>query len=114
MTTGPFSSYPITGAVVGHVGPPTGKNIEKAFLDFHRLNPHVYDELVVLTRELRSRGVMRVGIKMLFEVLRWKHLLRTSGDTFKLNNNYHSYYARLIMLNEPDLKGIFETRRLHV
>ena len=114
MTTpSPLALFPPTGVIAGHVGPPAGKTIEEAFLEFHKLNPHVYRELVAMTRELVDKGNKRVSIKMLFEVLRWKHLLRTSGDTFKLNNNYHSYYARLIMLNEPDLKGVFETRRLH-
>ena len=111
--SGPLASYPITGAVTGHVGPPAGKTIEQAFLDFHRINPHVYTELVKLTRQLHDRGVTRVGIKMLFEVLRWQHLLATAGDDFKLNNNFTSYYARMIMINNPDLKGIFLTRRLH-
>jgi hypothetical protein len=50
---------------------------------------------------------------MLFEVLRWRHTLRTGGDEFKLNNNYRSYYSRLIMLTEADLTDVFETRRLH-
>ena len=114
MTTpSPLALFPPSGVIAGHVGPPAGKTIEQAFLDFHRLNPHVYEELVELTWELSRKGVQRVGIKMLFEVLRWKHLLHTSGDTFKLNNSFHSYYSRLIMLNEPGLNGIFETRRLH-
>jgi hypothetical protein len=114
MTTSPFATYPTTSGMTVHAGPPSGKTIEQAFLEFHRLNPHVYDELVRLTWELKHRGIERVGIKMLFEVLRWQHALRTRGDDFKLNNNYHSYYARLIMLNEPGLKGIFQTRRLHI
>jgi hypothetical protein len=49
---------------------------------------------------------------MLFEVLRWRRMLRTAGDEFQLNNNYRSYYARLIMLQESDLEDVFETRRL--
>lgn len=114
MTTpSPFTSYPVTGAIVGHVGPPAGKTIEQAFLEFHKLNPHVYAKLVRMTRELVDAGNPRVSIKMLFEVLRWQHLLYTTGDDFKLNNNYHALYARLIMINNPDLKGVFQTRRLH-
>ena len=74
----------------------------------------MYEGLVRLARELTAQGRARVGIKMLFEVLRWQHALRTTGDEFKLNNNYHSHYARLIMSQEPDLDGVFETRRLHV
>ena len=97
----------------GHVGPHPEATIREAFLRFHSENPHVYAELVLLARRARRAGSQRIGIKMLFEVLRWRHTLRTGGDDFKLNNNYHSYYSRLIMTQEPDLRGVFELRRLH-
>lgn len=88
--------------------------IEEAFWQFHAANPHVYDRLVKLARDLHERGRDRIGAKMLFEVLRWHHM-STVGDAdgFKLNNNYHALYARLIMHREPDLDGIFELRKLH-
>jgi hypothetical protein len=38
-------------------------------------------------------------------------MLSTRGDEFKLNNDYRAPYARLIMRREPDLDGLFETRR---
>lgn len=97
----------------GHVGPSPESTIREAFLRFHAENPQVYDELVRLAKRGKRAGVTRIGIKMLFEVLRWRHALATGGDDFKLNNNYHSYYARLIMRQESDLFGIFELRRLH-
>jgi hypothetical protein len=108
-----FDSYPVVEYPVGHIGPEPEPTIEKAFLRFHGENPHVYQEIVMLARRAKRRGATKIGMKMLFEVLRWRHTLATGGDHFKLNNNYHSYYARLVMLREPDLVGIFETRRLH-
>ena len=40
--------------------------------------------------------------------------MMTTSDTsgFKLNDHYTSRYARLIMEREPDLRGIFRTRKL--
>ena len=108
-----FDELPVEPAPSGHVGPSPEATIREAFLRFHTENPHVYDELVLLARRAKRAGSRRVGIKMLFEVLRWRHALRTGGDEFKLNNNYHSYYARLIMAREEDLFGIFELRKLH-
>jgi len=108
-----LDDYPTVPYPTDHVGPPAGLTIEEAFRTFHAANPHVYQELVKLARRARRRGVARIGIGMLFEVLRWNVALRTGGDEFKLNNNYRSYYARLIMLTEPDLVGVFETRQLH-
>ena len=93
--------------------PPDPEWIQEAFQKFHTDNPHVYDELVALARGLVAAGHRLIGIGMLFEVLRWQQMLATTGDTFKLNNNYRSRYARLIMDREIDLRYVFETRRLH-
>lgn len=89
-------------------------SIEADFRQFHALNPKVYHSLVKLARDLHERGRRRIGIGMLFEVLRWQHAMSTvdPGSEFKLNNNYRSRYARLIMDQEPDLDEIFETREL--
>ena len=87
--------------------------IYEAFMAFHAKNPQVYRELVALARRLRKRGVTVMGISMLYEVLRYRRAVRSAGDAFKLNNNYRSYYARLLMLDEPDLAGAFELRELH-
>lgn len=100
-------------APVGHQGPPSGTTIAEAFLDFHNANPGVYKHLVRLARRARQRGANKIGIGMLFEVLRWQRILETGGDVFKLNNNYRALYARLIMERESDLAGMFEIRELH-
>jgi hypothetical protein len=103
----------IASEPAGHVGPSPEATIREAFLRFHYENPHVYVQLTELARQARAAGTKKIGIGMLFEVLRWRHTLSTAGDDFKLNNNYRSYYARMIMAKEPDLWGIFELRKLH-
>ena len=87
---------------------------EDRFRAFHKLNPAVFDELVVLADDLLQRGYKRGGMKMLFEVLRWQRMMRTSDPSseFKLNNNYTSHYARLLADIHPRFEGFFETRRL--
>ena len=87
---------------------------EQRFLAFHRANPHVYAELVQLCREARARGNEKLGIRLVSEVARWNLTIMTNDPTsdFKLNDHYHSRYARLIMEQEKDLVGIFELRRL--
>ena len=96
------------------VSVPTSGGIEATFLDFHAANPWVYDALVSLARDLKHRGRHHQGIGMLFEVLRWQWYRTTidPSSDFKLNNNYRSRYARLIMAREADLADVFETRVL--
>ena len=84
----------------------------EGFIAFHRANPHVYKSLVSMARRYRKRYPgAKIGIKTLWENLRWDYLMRVDTDEdFKLNNNYTSHYARLIMACNPELEGIFELR----
>lgn len=87
--------------------------ISDKFQAFHEENPRVYAELVSLARKARAkRPNQKIGIGMLYEVLRWNVYLRTQGDEYKLNNDWWSRYARLIEEREPDLRNAFETRAL--
>jgi len=87
--------------------------IDQAFVRFHHANPHVYRRLVGLARQWQQAGHDRVSMKMLFEVLRFDHGLRTASlDGLKLNNNYTSRYVRVIAANERDLAPLFERRAL--
>lgn len=87
-------------------------DIAEGFREFHAENPHVYDALVSMARDLVARGYRRVGMAMLFEILRWDHMMKTDcSEPFKLNNNYKAYYARLIEAREPDLVDVFTKRQ---
>lgn len=88
------------------------ESLEARFRQFHAENPDVYRTLAKLARQAVARGRTRMGIKMLFEVARWERFLITTDPDFKLNNNFHSRYARLLMTREPDLAGLFELREL--
>ena len=91
---------------------PSPNRHERAFLEFHTKNPHVYEQLENLALQLRRSGVTRWGMKALWEVLRYELVLRTSSSarSFRLNNNYPAYYARMLMDSHPELNGFFETR----
>jgi hypothetical protein len=89
-----------------------GATISERFDSFHRQNPWVYQALEELTRDEFARGNRRIGIAMLFEVLRWHYGRRTEGDQFRLNNNLRSRYARLLMHNHPEWGEVFTTRHL--
>jgi len=86
-------------------------DMAEGFEHFHSANPDVFSTLVTRTRTLVARGHKRVGIAMLFETMRWDHMLRTSGnEPFKLNNNYRAFYSRLIEQTYPELGGVFTKR----
>ena len=85
-------------------------DLERQFLRFDEFNPHVYEMIVKIASALRERGFKRAGMKMIFERMRWLWAMQTKGEDYKLNNNYTAFYARKVMADNPDLKGLFKTR----
>ena len=85
-------------------------SIRVRFLQFHISNPHVYAKLRELALFAKSGGAKRIGIALLFERLRWFSMFETTGDIFKLNNDYRALYARMLMKNVSALDGFFELR----
>jgi hypothetical protein len=91
------------------------ERIEEKFEDFHARHPEVYEQLVGLCGRWSRTRQRPWSIKGAFEVLRWeRHLagLPDEHEDYKLNNNYHSRYARLIMDEHPEFRGLFELREL--
>ena len=89
-------------------------SIQEAFERFHELNPSVYRNLLSMAHAMQRRGRKQIGMKMLFELLRWNYYLNTDdpNSKFRLCNNYTSRYSRLISEQEPDLEDVFSFRKL--
>jgi hypothetical protein len=86
--------------------------LAERFARFHADSPQVYDTLCTLARQwVTVTGRRRLGIATLYERARWELAISTSDPDFKLNNSYRAYYARLIMVQETDLRGLFEIRK---
>lgn len=80
------------------------------FLAFHARYPEVYEALVDLAFERYDAGHEKCGMRLLYEVARWRLSLRVQGGTYKLNSDYVPYYSRLIMADHPELQGFFTLR----
>ncbi len=87
--------------------------LQEQFEEYHGLHPEVFGHLVALARKMRDRGFRHYSVKTLWEVLRWHFDIEKGDNDFKLNNNFHSRYARKIMADFPDeFAGFFELRDL--
>lgn len=86
------------------------ESLADRFDRFHRANPAVYRTIRSIAFDLKSHGIHEFGIAAIFERMRWLYSIQTIGDTYKLNNSYRAFYARLLMKNEPQLRDFFETR----
>lgn len=96
------------------VSGPTGGSIQERFETFHRLNPWVFDALEKLASQYAAKGRKRIGIRMIWEVVRWNYNLQTSdpNSEFKISDHYHSRYVRLLIEKHPEWADLFELRKL--
>lgn len=65
-----------------------------------------------MAREWKKMGNSKLGIGMVFEVMRWNTAITTQSQDFKLNKDYRSRYVRLVESQEEDLVGVFRKRTL--
>lgn len=87
-------------------------SIQAQFETFHKDNPVVYRQLVALAIEWLDQH-QAAGMKMLWEVLRWQLSIDIhTGEEFKLNNNFTSRYARMLLDDFPEWEGRIKTREL--
>jgi hypothetical protein len=85
--------------------------IEKAFALWHRDHPAVYAALEAAALSQQRDGAHRLGIAKLVEDIRYNPGIRPrDGEAFRLNNNYRSLYARLLVHRHPSLAPLFVLR----
>jgi hypothetical protein len=84
---------------------------EERWQDFDRANPHIFAMLRDMALGAKRRG-RRVGIRLLWEKLRWDLTVESDRpeDAPKLNDWFPPYYSRRLMREVPELAGFFEVR----
>ena len=90
-----------------------GLSLDERFERWARENPGIVEHFLRYARELKGSGVRHYGIKSIAERVRWHVRVESRDQDFKINNNYVSRLARLLVKRDPSLEGLFETRRLH-
>lgn len=85
-------------------------HITGKFRIFHEKNPHIFDLFQKYASEAFFSGRKHFGVRMITERVRWHVAVETKGNMFKLNNNYNSCYARLLMIQQPAYRKMFSRR----
>lgn len=80
------------------------------FNEWHRRNPHIYEQFKRLAYKMRATGRERYSARTIVEAMRWHYDLRTTGDVFEINGDFVPIYARLLIQNHPEFTGFFELR----
>lgn len=89
-----------------------GKSIRAGFVEFHALNPHIYDAFENHVFKAIRKGIKKVSAKLIVNLIRWETIMQTTDENFKINDAYQSYYARLFVGKHPEFKSMFEFRKL--
>ena len=83
----------------------------KRLKQFHNANPAVLDLIVRELYDVREMGWKAASVISLWEYARWVLAkTKTAGESFAMNNNFRSCYARVIVILHPELNGFFEMR----
>lgn len=84
-----------------------------AFMEYHHSHPEVFAAFRTIAMRLWKRGVTRYGARAIIEIVRYETIIRAEGEALKIDNTFVSYYARLLMMNDPRFAKFFEIRESH-
>jgi hypothetical protein len=92
---------------------PPSDTIQAHFERWLAENPAVYGLFLRAARELKAAGRRHYGAKALAEWIRHHTGVVTTGEPWKINNNYTSRLARKLLEDHPEeFTGFLELRRL--
>lgn len=88
------------------------KDLLAKFKAFHLDNPHVYKKFKEYAFKIKKTGRKKYSAVTLINVIRWEHDTETTGDVFKINNDFIALYARLLIHHYPEFDNFFELRKM--
>jgi hypothetical protein len=86
--------------------------LEQRYEAWREVNGHVVDAAEATAAEWFAAGHQRLGIKAIFERLRWESGVREHGNVWKLDNAMTSRVARDLLDRRPEWHGRILTRAL--
>lgn len=88
----------------------TAEHARRRFEDFHRANPRVFSLFERFALQAARAGRTRYSARTIIHRIRWYVEVETTGDHFKVNNDYSPFYARMFVRKWPMYKDLFEMR----
>src|SRR5947208_2088090 len=75
----------------------------------HLANPGFYEQFQKFAREAMSTHT-KIGARLLCERIRWFEQVEKGSNQYRVCNSFAAYYARLLMLDKPEFKSLFNTK----
>jgi hypothetical protein len=95
------------------------KDLDKSFqerknewADFHRENPLIWHYFEKFAFEALANKRKKISHWLIVNRVRWEVYIVTTGEEFKISNNYIAFYARFWQETHPLHKELFNTKRM--
>jgi hypothetical protein len=85
---------------------------KKAWWEWHKANPHVWQLFQKFSFEAVHRRRARISHWLIINRIRWETNIVTTGEDFKISNDYIAFYARYWKATYPEHKDLFTTKRM--
>jgi hypothetical protein len=87
------------------------RSVYESWKRYHFANPNFYEQFHKFAYEaIRTRH--KVGARLIIELIRWFEWIEKGSNLYRVCNNFAPYYARLLMLDKPEFKALFNTKSL--
>jgi hypothetical protein len=77
---------------------------------WHKENPEFYELFKKFTFQAIRKGHRNLSAWLIVNRIRWETMIVTTGNEYKISNDFIALYARLFMHEYPDYKGFFRTK----
>lgn len=85
---------------------------KRAFWEWHKANPRVWEMFEKFSLEAVSRGRKQISHWLIINRIRWETSIVTTGEDFKISNDYIAFYARLWRARYPEHKDLFTIKKM--
>ena len=80
--------------------------------DFHRENPLIWQYFEKFAFEAIANKRKKISHWLIINRVRWEVYIVTTGEEFKISNNYIAFYARFWQETYPLHKELFNTKHM--
>ena len=91
-------------------GPKPNVTQKQAWWDWHKANPHVWELFERFALEAVKSGRKHFSHWLIMNRIRWETSISTTGDDFKIRNDFIAYYARFFMVKHPNIRDFSESK----
>jgi hypothetical protein len=85
---------------------------KKDWWEWHKANPAVWQYFEKFSLEAIQRGRKKISHWLIINRIRWEVSILTTGEDFKISNDYIAFYARLWIALYPLHKDLFTIKKM--